>query len=179
MIITLVVVVAVIAAIFRVWSPWRPRAQGAALRTLRMPFGARLSNQAGPLAVLAVAFVINEFVASVPFWVPLVPLAVLALSVVIPASYVLTTDGVMIGRLTFRRWTEFSGVTVRRGRLRLKSISGVRPLQIWLPGRFHDADTVVEIRSLIRNAYQGRSTTPLADPEPAPPTESESSMAVI
>lgn len=146
---------------------------------LRMPFAARLSNQAGPLAVLAAVFVLNELNQSVPFWVPLVPLTLLALSVVIPASYTLTGDGIMIGRLTFRRWTEFSGVTVRRGRLRLKSISGVRPLVIWLPGRFHDADTVAEIRGLIRNAYQGRSTAPASEAEPAATTESESSMAVI
>ncbi len=179
MIISLIVAVAVIAAVFRVWSPWGAKSQGAPLRTLRMPFAARLSNQAGPMLALAAASALNVLVTSVPFWVPLAPLALLALSVVVPASYTLTTDGVMIGRLTFRRWTEFSGVTVRRGRLRLKSISGVRPLQIWLPGRFHDADTVGEIRGLIRNAYQGRSSTPVSDHEPAPASESESSMAVV
>ena len=173
------IVVAVIVAVFRVWSPWRPRSQGAPLRTLQMPSAARLSNQVGPLALLAAAFALNEWLSSVPFWVPLVPLALLALSVIVPASYTLTTDGILIGRLTFRRWTEFSGVTVRRGRLRLKSISGVRPLQIWLPGRFHDADTVVEIRGLIRNAYQGRSTVPASDAESTTVPDSESSMAVI
>ena len=178
MIIIPIVVVAVIAAVFRVWSPWRPRAQGAPLRVMAMPFIARLYNQAFPLTLLTVAVAVNELVSSVPFWVPLGPLAVLALSVIVPARYTLTTEGVSVGALTFRRWTEFSGLTVRRGRIRLKSINGVRPLEIWLPGRFHDADTVIEIRRLIRGAYQGRSAVDTAESEPAP-GDSESSMAII
>jgi len=60
----------------------------------------------------------------------------------------------------------------------MKSISGVRPLEIWLPGRFHDADTVAEIRRLIRGAYQGRSASIMSETETAP-LDSDSSMAVI
>lgn len=178
MIVVSIVIVAVIAAVFRVWSPWRPRVQGAPLRTMAMPFVARLYNQAFPLALLVAAVVLNAWTASVPPWVPAVPLLVLALGVVVPARYSLTTEGVSVGALSFRRWTEFSGLTVRRGRIRLKSINGVRPLEIWLPGRFHDADTVIEIRRLIRGAYQGRSAIETSESEPAP-ADSESSMAVI
>ncbi len=178
MIVIPIVVVAVIAAVFRVWSPWRPRAQGAPLRTMAMPFVARLCNQAFPLTLLVVAVTVNELIRSVPFWVPVLPLVALALSVIVPARYTLTTEGVSVGALTFRRWTEFSGLTVRRGRIRLKCIAGARPLDIWLPGRFHDADTVFEIRRLIRGAYQGRSAVETTECEPAA-VDPESSMAVI
>ena len=173
-----VIVIAVIAAVFRVWSPWRPNAHGAPLRTMAMPFVARLYNQAFPLTLLAGAVLLNELISSVPFWVPLVPLAILALSVIVPARYTLTTEGVSVGALSFRRWTEFSGLTVRHGRIRLKSINGVRPLEIWLPGRFHDADTVFEIRRMIRGAYQGRRAGETSESEPAA-ADSDSSMAAI
>ena len=180
MIVILLVVIAVITAIFRVWSPWRPRPQGAPLRTLRMPFVARLYNQAFALTLLGGAVAVNELAGALPPWVPLVPLAVLVLSVTIRARYTITTEGVSVGALTFRRWTEFSGLTVRHGRIRLKSISGVRPLEIWLPGRFHDADDVVEIRRLIRDAYQGRSTHPAgSDGETAHSSETSSSVAIV
>ncbi len=179
MIVLPIVFVAVIVAIFRVWSPWRPRAQGIPLRTLAMPFAARLYNQAPPLAVLSGAFLLNELIDSVPFWVPLIPLTVLAMSVIVPARYTITTEGVSVGALTFRRWTEFSGLTVRRGRVRCKSINGVRPLEIWLPGRFHDADSVTEIRRLMRGAYQGRTAASADGSDPTAASDSESSMAVI
>jgi len=174
-----IIIIAVIAAVFRVWSPSRPRAQGTPLRTLAMPLAARLYNQALPLALLIGAFLLNDAIDSVPFWVPLIPLTVLALSVVVPVRYTITTEGVLVGALTFRRWTEFSGLTVRRGRIRCKSISGVRPLEIWLPGRFHDADTVAEIRRLMRGAYQGRTAASPEGSDPTAASETESSMAVI
>lgn len=173
------IVVAVVAAIFRVWSPWRPRAQGTPLRRLSMPFIARLSNQSFPLALLAGAIVANEFFGSLPFWVPLIPLIVLGLSVTIRARYTITTEGVSVGALTFPRWTEFSGLTVRHGRIRLKSISGVRPLDIWLPGRFHDADTVAEIRRLIRGAYQGRGVMAESAEDPTASSDAGSPMAIV
>ena len=85
MIVIPIVTVAVIVAVFRVWSPWRPRPQGAPLRTMAMPFVARLYNQALSLALLVAAVLTNELTLSVPLWVPLCPLAVLCLSVIIPA----------------------------------------------------------------------------------------------
>ena len=179
MIVLAMIVVAVVAAVFRVWSPWRPRAQGVVLRTLKMPFAARLVNQAFPLALLIAATVVNEVTATLPIWVPLAPLAALSVGVMLRARYTITTEGVAVGALTFRRWTEFSGLTVRRGRIRLKSINGVRPLQIWLPGRFHDADAVAEIRRLIRGAYQGRSSAPAVDDEHAATSESGSPIAAV
>ena len=166
MIVAVIIAVAAIVAVARVVSPWRPRAEGVVLRSLRMPLRARVVNQAAPLAAFVVALGLNELRHDLAFWVPLVPLATLAIGVAIPARYTITTDGIMVGALRYRRWTEFSGLTVRSGRIRCKSISGVRPLQIWLPGRFHDADTVAEIRRLIRGAYKG-SGAPAAESEDA------------
>ncbi len=156
MIVLPLIIIAVIIAIFRVWSPWRGRIQGPVIHVMRMPLRARLANQAVPLIMLAFAAMLNEVLGAIIVWVPLVPLVVLLATTLIPARYTLTTDGIAVGALTFRRWTEFSGVTVRRGRIRCKPIAGARRLSVWLPGRFHDADTVAEIRRLIRDAYQGR-----------------------
>jgi ABC-type xylose transport system permease subunit len=169
------ITIAVIIAIFRVWSPWRPRVQGPVVHVLRMPIRARLVNQVVPVVLLIGAVVLNEALGRLPFWVPLVPLVLLVATSLIPARYTLTTDGIAVGALGFRRWTEFSGVTIRRGQVRCKPISGVRGLSIWLPGRFHDADTVIEVRRLIRDAYQGRSVRASTAAE----SESDGSLVTI
>jgi hypothetical protein len=169
------VVVAVAIAVARVWSPWRPRLRGPVVHVLPVPLRARLANQAVPLVLLATAAVLAELTGSVVTWLAAVPLVALLAATLIPARYTLTTDGVVVGSLTSRRWTEFSGVTVHRGRVRCKAISGTRGLWIWLPGRFHDADAVAEIRRLIRDAYQGRSVAP----QEASESDTERSLATV
>jgi hypothetical protein len=170
------IAIAVILAVTRVWTPWRPRATGGTILVLRMPLRVRVRNQAIPLLILGVAAGANAIFEIAASWVPLVPLAILVVGLLVPARYTITTDGVMVGSVAFRRWTEFSGVTIRRGRVRCKSISGMRRLDIWLPGRFHDADTVAEIRRLIRDAYQGRAVT-TTDAQEA--VESDASLVTI
>lgn len=178
MIVFALILVATVAAVSRVYSPWRARPQGIVLRSLRMPTRARLVNQLGPLVLLLVALGVNEVLGSTAWWVPVIPIAVLLVSIAIPARYTITTDGIQVGALSFRRWTEFSGLTVRRGRIRCKSISGVRPLQVWLPGRFHDADAVAEIRRLMRGAYKGSGSTVTEDVTVAQTSEA-TQVAVI
>ena len=159
MLILLALAISILLAVLRVWAPWRPRTEGVVLRRLRMPFAARLVRQAGALGLMVVVTLVNLVTRQVPDWLPAIPLAILLGSLLIPARYTITDRGVGIGALTFRRWTEFSGLSVRHGRIRLKSISGIRPLSIWLPGRFHDADVVAQIRRLIRGAYKGNSAS--------------------
>lgn len=151
--------IATLLAISRVWSPWAPSSEGKVIRRLPMPWQARVEAQRVPLAILLVAFIVNLIFGWVEFWVPLVPLLGLCIGLLFPAEYVLTDRGVQIGRTSFRRWTEFSGVSVQRGRLRFKNISGVRGLRIWLPGQFDDAEVVTEIRRLMRGAYTGATVT--------------------
>lgn len=171
------VIVAVVLAIARVWSPWRTRPQGQPILSLRMPLRARLRNQALPLALLVVAVVLNAAWSRIPEIVAVAPLLAVLGGTLIPARYTVTTEGIAIGALTFRRWTEFSGISVRRGRIRFKSIRGTRRLDVWLPGRFHDADTVAEIRRLMRDAYRGRSSASVTPAAGA--AESDSSFVTI
>ena len=167
--------ISILIAVLRVWIPWRPRTEGVVLRRLRMPFAARLARQAVALGLMVAVTLANLLTDRMPEWVPVVPLAALLVSLLVPARYTITDRGIGIGALTFRRWTEFSGLSVHHGRIRLKSINGIRPLSIWLPGRFHDADVVAQIRRLIRAGYQGKSTSgdrtqaesPSTDPEPS------------
>ena len=175
MIIIVLIAIAVLVAVRRVWSPWRVSVRGPVIHLLRMPIRARLVNQVLPLGLLVIAFGVNEISGRLDTWITIVPLVVLVATSLIPARYTLTTEGIAIGATSFRRWTEFSGVTVRRGRIRCKPITGSRGLSIWLPGRFHDADTVAEVRRLIRDAYQGRSIPAQRVQEP----ESDGSFVTI
>jgi hypothetical protein len=147
--------IATLLAVSRVWRPWSSKPEGHVVRRLPMPWQARVEVLRAPLAILVIAFVVNLAFKWVDSWVPLVPLIGLVIGLLFPAEYVLTDRGVQIGKASFRRWTEFSGVSVRRGRLVFKNISGIRGVHLWLPGQFEDAEVVAEIRRLMRGAYTG------------------------
>jgi hypothetical protein len=155
-----VLLIAIVLAVLRGWNPRAPRTEGRAVRRLSMPWPARVEAQRVPLAMLIVTFLLNLIFDWVEFWIPLLPLLGLGVGLLFPAEYVLTDRGVQIGKTAFRRWTEFSGVAVRRGRLQFKHLPGVSELHIWLPGQFDDAEVVAEVRRLMRAAYTGATHTP-------------------
>jgi hypothetical protein len=93
-------------------------------------------------------------------WVSTPALALAAIVVVallaIPVRYSLTTEGIAIGWMTFRRWTEFGGVVRRHGGVRLQGIAGRRAMTVWLSGRPDDDEFVLLLRRLIRASYTGQ-----------------------
>ena len=54
-----------------------------------------------------------------------------------------------------RRWTEFGGVTRRRGGVRLQGVAGARGTTIWLSGNRDDDETVLLLRQLVRGLTFG------------------------
>lgn len=75
-----------------------------------------------------------------------------------PQSYLLTTLGIRMGKGPFRRWTEFSGVARSGAGAVLQGGPRASSYPIFLSGSREDDEFVQTLRTLIRNAYKGKST---------------------
>lgn len=148
----------VLLMIGRVYRPWAGPVPGALVRRHPLPLLSRLRLHGRPAtaAVLSVAVgVASGWLA--PWLAALLTLGVVGV-ILIPVTYLLTTEGIACGRTPPRRWTEFAGVARRSGGARLQAIGGRGGLDVWLAGS-HDIDgTVLLVRRLVRGSYQGRDT---------------------
>ncbi len=151
----LLIVVALLLMIARVMSPLLHRVEGRPMRHLRVPFSAKLRRQRFPLLLLGLVIGARVIAGQGMLGLDLAAAAIAALVLATPAHYVMTDRGIRAGWTPFRRWTEFAGLSVRKGNIRLQPISGFARLEMTLPGRFEDADIVSEMRTLIRLGYQG------------------------
>lgn len=155
------------AFVGRIWTPWARAPGGLVVRRVPLSLLGRLRMQALPAVVLLALAAVGWARDGLPWWlavvVPLVVVAVVAL----PFRYTLTTQGLVIGRSRIRRWTEFGGVTRRRGGVRLQGIAGSRGQRIWLSGNRDDDEFVQTLRLLLRGSYKGHvgpATTDLPAP---------------
>lgn len=151
----LLIAVALLVMAAQVMSPLVHRVEGRPLRQLRVPFSAKVRRQRLPLALLGVVIGVQLISGHVELGLHLGAIVIAAILLAAPARYVMTDRGIRAGWTPFRRWTEFAGLSVRRGTIRLQPLSGLAKLEIVLPGRFEDADIVGEMRALIRASYQG------------------------
>lgn len=150
-----VIAVALLLMVARVLSPWIQRVDGRPLRQLPVPLAAKLRRQRLPLVLLGLVIGANVPAGQTALLLHLGALVIACLLLALPARCVMTDQGIRAGWTPFRRWTEFAGLSVRRGTIRLQPLSGLAKLEITLPGRFEDADIVGEMRTLIRASYQG------------------------
>jgi hypothetical protein len=151
----------------RVFVPWARPVEGRVLRRLPVPLRARLHRLIVPLAAMAAILAYDLARGWLPEWAALPALLLIVFVLAAPARYTISDQGIAVGLTPFRRWTEFGGLSVRRGRIRLKAISGLSGLDVWLPGRFEDAEVVTEFRRLLRDAYKG-GAAPAVEPPTAP-----------
>lgn len=131
------------------------RAKGREMRQLPVPLSAKVRRQRLPLALLAVVIVLNVFSGEFLLVMHIGAILAAAVFLALPARCVITDQGIKAGWTPFRRWSEFAGLSVRQGNIRLQPLSGLAKLEVTLPGRFEDADIVGEMRTLIRLGYQG------------------------
>lgn len=130
-------------------------AHGREMRRLPVPLPAKVRRQRLPLMLLAVVIVLSAFSGGVLLAMHGGALLTAAALLALPARCVITDQGIKGGWTPFRRWSEFAGLSVRKGDIRLQPLSGLAKLEVTLPGRFEDADIVAEMRTLIRLGYQG------------------------
>lgn len=158
-VLVLVVMASYIALLVR---PWPIRERGAVIRRERVTLLGRLRMLGRQLVLLVVLAAVGWRFGHVSPWVVaavgLGSLGFLAM----PVAYVLTPEGIRLGRLPLRRWTEFGGVARRRWSVRLQGVAGGGGMTVWLSGDREDDGFVLLLRQLVRGSYQG-----WVDPEAA------------
>lgn len=162
--IALILILLTLALFLRVWTPWGASPTGNLVHRQPLSLYGRLRMNALPGALLVGAALLAAFMHLVAPWLPIVVAALVAVLLTIPMHYTLTSHGIQAGQTGFRRWTEFGGVSRRRGGVRLQGVAGARPMTVWLSGSREDDDFVLLLRQLVRGSYQGRVATepPLA-----------------
>jgi len=130
--------------------------EGTRIETLRMPLLARIYMHAVPVAISVIVTIVAIAIRAVPWWMFGAPVISGAILIALPLRYTLTDAGMRRTFGLFRRWTEFAGVERARGGARLKPVRTVAPARIWLSGSRGDDEFLQLLRTLIRNAYQGR-----------------------
>ena len=156
-------------SLIRVFQPWtRRRRLSPNTVAIPLPLLARVRLWAGVLWVEAGLATIG-LIFSWLSWTHVVGLgATCALLLAIPVHYYLSDEGIALGKTRSRRWTEFGGLSRRRGGARLQGIAGAPGMTVWLSGSRDDDEFVLRLRRLIKRAYQGRGEAPLSGREPGP-----------
>lgn len=149
---------------------------GTTLGTMPVPLLARVYMHVIPIVISVIAAIAAVVSGVLPWWVILVAIASGAILVALPVRYTLTDTGIKRTFSAFRRWTEFAGVERAPGGAWLKPLRKTRPAHIWLSGSRGDDEFLQLLRTLIRNAYQGRSDIPTFPGTPGP-HEQESLVA--
>lgn len=137
------------------------RFEGEPIGKMPLPLLARLYMH-GLLVVttLVIAVLLAVFDVMPWTWV-LAPLVSGGLLIAVPLQYTLSERGIRRTFGTFRRWTEFAGVERAPGGARLKPLPSTRPARIWLSGSRGDDEFLQLMRTLIRNAYKGKTDVPV------------------
>lgn len=145
--------------------PWPIHDRGPVIRREAVTLLGRLRMLGRPLLLLIALAAVGWWAGRASVWtVAAVALGSLAL-LAAPVSYTLTPEGIRLGRLPLRRWTEFAGVARRRWSVRLQGV-GARGMTVWLSGDREDDEFVLLLRQLVRGSYQG-----WIDPEADDPRE--------
>jgi hypothetical protein len=170
-IVAALLIAAALALFLRIWTPWGERASGSLVNRQSLSLLGRLRMH-GPAAIAL--WLISLVLLMAGRIGPLTALAVTALLLLLlslPVRYTMTSRGIRAAWTPFRRWTEFGGVSRRRGGVRLQGVAGARPLTVWLSGGRDDDDFVLLLRQLVRGSYKGSlgpdAGAPLAEPAAA------------
>lgn len=167
----IVLIIAILALYSRVWVPWGAAVSGNLVRRETLSLLGRLRMH-GPGALFILGISLVALIAGwITPWIVLAAVIAVAVLPILPMRYTLTSRGIRAGWTPFRRWTEFGGVSRRRGGVRLQGVAGARPQTVWLSGGRDDDDFVLLLRQLVRGSYKGHlgpeAGAPLAEPSSA------------
>jgi hypothetical protein len=144
----------------RVVAPAGPKPEGRVLREVTLNLRERLAMQQLNLIAFGVILVLL----TIGHWIrlPFEILAILAAYgiLMVPARYTLTTTGIGLNRVVFRRWSEFAAVETTPQKVHLIGRPGNGRFPIWLRGQHQN-----EVLGLVRrNIYGSRSPGEAAEP---------------
>ena len=175
----LILIAVTLALFFRVWVPWGERASGNLVGRETLSVLGRLRMHGPVVAVVFVASLVLLAMAKIGPLTVLLVTALLALLLALPVRYTMTSQGIRAAWTPFRRWTEFGGVSRRRGGVRLQGVAGARPLTVWLSGGRDDDEFVLLLRQLVRGSYKGQLGPEAGMPPPeAVPTGSAGPIGI-
>lgn len=144
------------------------RTDGTVIGVMPIPLLARIYMHMVPVSIALLTATAAIIIGVMPWWVLVLPILAGVLLVAVPLKYSVTDKGFCRTFGRFRRWTEFAGVERAHGGARLKPLRKSPPARVWLSGSRGDDEFLQLMRTLIRNAYQGRSELPPFPGETAP-----------
>ena len=149
-----VATLALAAMAWQVYRPWVPAPDGARGYRRRVPVAGRLRLHRAPLLALGLICLAGWSVGALPPAVMAIAGLVALAILVVPVHYTVTTAGIALGRTPLRRWTEFGGLRVRGGRVRLLPVVGCAGMTVWVGRGRGREDFVLAMRGAIRRAYR-------------------------
>lgn len=153
-----VLLVAFLLLVLRIVRPWPMKPIGPVLRRHPVTFLGRLRMMGRQFLIVVGAGTVLWAVGLASGWLVLaIALCELAL-IVIPVHYDITAEGIRLGRLPLRRWTEFAGAVRQPWRVRLQGLAGNPPMSVWLSGSRDDDEFVQYLKRVMRGSH--RSTLP-------------------
>jgi hypothetical protein len=148
--------------LMRVYVPLGARPEGKPLKTIGLSLRERSLMQRVNMYAIGLVLLLMALTGVLE---PVIELAVVVLALLvllIPVRCYVTTAGIAINNVLFRPWSDFSGYSVERRRLRLIGRDGVRSLNLsLLPG--HQQELVPTLRRYLKPLEQAR-VAPLAKP---------------
>ncbi len=115
-----------IVMLLRIVAPLGTRTEGKVLRELRLSFRERLGLQRTNLYLLGFVLLLGSLSGWLPTFVELVVIVGAFAILTIPVRYVLTTEGVALNQVVFRRWEEFRAVEAGPRGMYLRGRPGFR-----------------------------------------------------
>lgn len=147
--------------------PWGWRMGGHVLRVERLSLLGRLRMWGRQVAAVAVLAAAGWRLGVVSDWAFGLALAAVAVALLCPVRYTVSTLGIRAGLAPVRRWTEFGGVARRRWGVQLQGVAGNPGAVIWLSGAHGDDEFVLLMRRLVRGAWKGQPDA-MPGEEPGP-----------
>lgn len=121
-----------IITLMRVAVPLGQPIAGKALLRFDLTYRERMLLHRTNLYAIGVVLLLAAWSNVLPLLAELAVILATFVIIMMPTRYIITSEGVALNNVVFRRWSEFSGVEVRRGRIRLLGLPGNAPFTIGL-----------------------------------------------
>jgi len=154
----IVVALSLAFMLMRVVAPYGAKVQGKPVREVVLNYRERMTMQRLNLCALAVILLLGV----VGRWIQL-PYEILAIVaaygiLMVPVRYRLTTEGIALNRVVFRRWSEFGEMEVSPQRIVLRGRPGNGRLTLWLRDA-HQRDVLPLLRRYVQSQSSSRPST--------------------
>ncbi len=128
-----------IVAVLRVHAPFGTRAEGRPLGSITLSFRERMLLQRTNLYLIGGVILITVAGGLLRGPLELIAFAAVFGVLLIPARYTLTSDGIALNQVVFRRWSDFTGFREARGAIVLEAVEGQRDFRLHVTGAHREA----------------------------------------